>query len=101
MATALVFGLMHGHPIAIIYATCLGILLGWLYCQTESLLTTIIFHIVYNLFSVIAPEMSDVAYVIMGFAGIVISVVCVVFISRLPKYTPPKDEGDNDKSDEV
>ena len=101
IATSLIFGLVHGHPIGIIYASCLGILMGWLYCKTESLISVIIFHMVYNLFSVISPAMDDVTYVMVGAVGIIISAVCVASIAKLPKYTPKNKNDDNDKNDEV
>ena len=100
IATALIFGLVHGHPIAIIYASALGILMGWLYCKTGSLLATVIFHMIYNFVSVASPAVNDTAYLILGAAGTVISVVCIVLIARLPQYTPPTNNEDNE-NDEV
>ena len=100
VATSLVFGLVHGHPIAIIYASCLGILMGWLYCKTESLLAPIIFHMIYNLFSVLSPITSGIGYFIAGAMGTVISVSCIIMIAKIPKYTPPTSNDDNN-NDEV
>ena len=48
IAVAIVFGLIHSFPIGFIYAFSLGILLGWLYYYTGSLLPCIITHALFN-----------------------------------------------------
>ncbi|MBQ3039987.1 MAG: CPBP family intramembrane metalloprotease [Clostridia bacterium] len=48
VAVAFVFGLIHSFPIGFIYAFSLGILLGWLYYFTNSLLPCIIVHACFN-----------------------------------------------------
>lgn len=45
---ALLFGIIHGNPIQIFYATCLGIGFGWIYYRTGSLLPAIVGHIINN-----------------------------------------------------
>ena len=99
VATAIVFGLVHGHPIGIIYASCLGVLMGWMYCKTGSLLTTVIFHIVYNTMSLTVPEMSPVAMLIITAMSFAVSVVSIVFIARIPGYTPPEKKDDDNNSE--
>lgn len=42
------FGLAHGTAISFIYATGLGILMGWLFVKFNSVLPSIIFHMAYN-----------------------------------------------------
>ena len=101
IATSIVFGLVHGHPIGIIYASCLGILMGWLYCKTESLIAPIIFHMIYNLISVTSPNMNDSTFLIVGGVGIMISISCIAMIAKAPKYTPPSDGNNDNKNDEV
>ena len=49
IAVATVFGLIHSFPIGFIYATSLGLLLGWLFYYTGSLLPCIIVHMFFNL----------------------------------------------------
>ncbi len=48
IAVATVFGLIHSFPIGFIYAFSLGVLLGWLYYYTGSLLPCIIVHALFN-----------------------------------------------------
>ncbi len=97
IASSLVFGLVHGHPIGIIYATCLGLLLGWIYCKTGSLLSVILFHIVYNLLSVLMPEMSPAMFLMITAMSFVVFVVCIVNIARLPQHTPKNEKKDDDE----
>lgn len=46
--SALVFGIAHGTPIGIIYATALGIVMGWICVKFDSVVPSIIFHMAYN-----------------------------------------------------
>ena len=48
LLSALLFGVAHGTPIGIIYATGLGILMGWLFVKFNSILPVMVFHIAYN-----------------------------------------------------
>ena len=97
IASAIVFGVVHGHPIGIIYATCLGILIGWIFCKTGSLLSVILFHIAYNLMSLYTPQMSTTAFLFITAMSFVVFVVCIVNIARLPKYTPKNKKKDDDE----
>lgn len=47
--SALFFGLAHGTPLGIIYATVLGLIMGWLMVRFNSILPSILFHVAYNL----------------------------------------------------
>lgn len=99
IATAIVFGAVHGHPIGIIYASCLGVLLGWIYIKTGSIIAPILFHTVYNFASLFFPVPNSVLTVIViAVIGFAIGAVCVVNMARLPavkKKTQNKDDGDS------
>lgn len=45
---SLLFGVIHGNPVQIFYATCLGLGFGWIYYRTGSLLPAIVGHILNN-----------------------------------------------------
>lgn len=45
---ALVFGVFHLNPIQILYATLIGIVFGWIYYRTGSLLSVIVGHVLNN-----------------------------------------------------
>lgn len=49
--SSLIFGLVHGTIISLIYASILGIVMCWLYFKTGSLLSSILFHMGFNILS--------------------------------------------------
>ncbi|MBQ8542467.1 MAG: CPBP family intramembrane metalloprotease [Bacteroidaceae bacterium] len=51
---SLLFGAIHGNPVQIFYATCLGISFGWIYYRTGSLLPAIVGHIINNSLAVVS-----------------------------------------------
>lgn len=57
--SAVLFAVMHGNPIQIVFAIPAGILLGWLYCITGSLLVPIGVHIMNNTISFITLRAGD------------------------------------------
>lgn len=46
--SAVSFGIAHGTAISFIYATGLGLLMGWLFVKFNSVLPSIVFHVAYN-----------------------------------------------------
>ena len=46
--SALIFGIYHMNPVQVVYATHLGIVLGWIYYRTGNLLSVIVGHILNN-----------------------------------------------------
>ena len=46
--SALVFGVLHGQPVQMLGATLLGLLFGWIYYQSKSILPSILIHIINN-----------------------------------------------------
>lgn len=48
IVTALVFGAIHMNPQQVVYAALLGIIFGWIYYRTRSLLTVIAGHVLNN-----------------------------------------------------
>lgn len=46
--TSLIFGAIHMNPQQMVYATLLGIILGWIYYRTRSLLPVIVGHVLNN-----------------------------------------------------
>lgn len=85
---ALVFAVAHGNIVQGIYAFLLGIALALMYMYSESLVGSIILHIVFNLLgTLIIPKLAAInsmmQYVIM-ISGIVCLVISILKI--LPKY---------------
>ena len=48
VVSALVFGVIHMNPVQVVYATLLGLVLGWIYYRTRSLLPVIVGHVLNN-----------------------------------------------------
>ena len=54
--SSLIFGLLHGNMVQIVYGSLLGLLLAWLYQQMGSIWAPILAHIFMNLVSVLATK---------------------------------------------
>ncbi len=54
VVSALVFGIIHMNPQQVVYATSLGIVFGWIYYRTRSLLPVIVGHVLNNSVAVVA-----------------------------------------------
>lgn len=48
VVAALVFGVFHLNPVQIVYATLLGLVFGWMYYRTGSLMSVIVGHVLNN-----------------------------------------------------
>ena len=78
IVAALVFGVFHMNPVQIVYATLLGIVFGWIYYRTGSLMSVIVGHVLNNSLAVIttaafgSAEEQAVANSPAGIAGFVI-----------------------------
>ena len=59
VVAALVFGLIHMNPIQIFYAFCLGLVFGWMYYRTCSLMPVVIGHVLNNSLAVITMIMGS------------------------------------------
>ena len=58
VVSALVFGAVHGNPVQIFFAAILGVVLGWVYYRTGSLLPCMLMHFVNNGTSVLLFHLS-------------------------------------------
>ena len=87
IVAALVFGIFHLNPVQIVYATLLGIVLGWIYYRTGSLLSVIVGHVLNNSLAVTttalwgAAEEEAVANSPVGVAGFVMFAALSVFLA--------------------
>lgn len=86
--TSLIFGLMHGQSVWIAYAFVLGLVMNFLVIKTGSILSSILFHILFNLLgSELIPNFlpetwNDGVYVVIAVAAVVVSLVELVVILR-------------------
>lgn len=79
--SALLFGLAHGEPVQIVYATMIGLILGFVYSKTHSLPIVMFLHMLNNLLSSF-PESFSMAINIL-------QILCIIpmiyFLSKLYK----------------
>lgn len=59
IVSALTFGIIHGNPVQVVFASIMGLILGWAYWRTGSLMPTILMHIANNSFAVVTFYLSD------------------------------------------
>jgi hypothetical protein len=86
--SAAIFAIVHGNPIQVVFAMPAGILLGWLYCRTGSLLVPICVHIMNNTFSFITMrvgagepmEFSDTWTQIQLWSCIAVTVLLIIWM---------------------
>lgn len=73
VVAALIFGIFHWNPMQVVYATLLGVIFGWIYYRTGSLLSVIVGHVLNNTLAVIttvAYSNADEAALAGGSPGI-------------------------------
>ena len=91
--TSLCFGVIHGHPIQMLYTFALGMLLGYVF-RKHGLFGSIALHFGFNLGSLptmileaVNPEIIqsnafNITYTVISYAAIPVSVLLTVFIFR-------------------
>ena len=52
VVSGLIFGIIHMNPAQVVFASLAGMLLGWLYWRTRSLIPCMVVHVLNNSFSV-------------------------------------------------
>ncbi len=96
--SALIFGLIHMNPVQILYAGLIGLVLGWLYYKTGSLIPSIVMHIVANgtsfVLSIMFTEQENflevtgtTGYIVLLMCALAIFTLCLLTMRRL-KTTP-------------
>jgi membrane protease YdiL (CAAX protease family) len=101
IVSALVFGIFHLNPVQIVYATLLGIVLGWIYYRTRSLLSVIVGHVLNNSLAVAttvfygAAEEQAVANSTAGIVGFVLFATLSIYLAvKLNKEMQEKLKGE-------
>lgn len=97
LIASLIFGVVHMNPIQIFYATFIGILFGWIYYRTGSLMPSIIGHVLNNSLAAVTMILgTDEAELLSGATAeniclavsVVASVALVLMINRLQPAVP-------------
>ena len=115
VVAALVFGLFHMNPVQIMYATLLGIVFGWIYYRTRSLMSVIVGHVLNNsmatavmlLFpasemeqvSAVQPASVELGFEVMTFMGFV--ALSLLLAIKLHRMLPPVSRQWSDACDKI
>ncbi len=95
LASALVFGMVHGAIIWIIYAGTLGFLLSWVYEKYKSLLACVCLHFGYNLCGVLLAVL-DAVPVLLLLVATLLSIAIIFYVQLTSKnkieFTMPKEQ---------
>lgn len=103
VAVSIVFGLIHGNIIQFIFATLVGLILGYVTVRTDSVVPAIFIHGFNNAMSVISSifqyavseKAGEIAgYVLFGF-WIATGAICVVILALKKQIIFKLDERDN------
>jgi membrane protease YdiL (CAAX protease family) len=87
IVASLIFGIFHWNPIQVVYATLLGMVLGWIYYRTGSLLSVIVGHVLNNSIAVFttiafgAAEEEEIANSSPGIAAFVFFAVASIALA--------------------
>ncbi|MBQ9767920.1 MAG: CPBP family intramembrane metalloprotease [Lachnospiraceae bacterium] len=94
--SSLLFGVMHGHWLWMIYTAIFGMVLAWVFERTKSLYASILLHFGYNLCSMLMQLLPETA---PDWTGLVILATSVVFVAlgwflfvKTPKVEEPEEE---------
>ena len=116
VCAALVFGIFHLNPIQSVYATLIGLVFGWIYYRTGSLLSVILGHVLNNSMAVVTAlvfpadkalpfpnglvsSAAQLASEIMGF--VFFGLLSVYFAVKLHRSLPPVQQPWRDVSDVI
>ena len=81
VVSALIFGLIHLNPVQMVFGSLYGLLLGWLFWRTRSLLPGIVVHVANNTTVLLLPESADNAIENMSLTTeILLSVVSLIVL---------------------
>ena len=83
--SSIAFGLIHGNPIQIGYATLFGFFLAYVYTKTNNICYPIILHMCMNTMSLAAALFtSDVMYcLVIGGTGLLLAIISVVLFPQV------------------
>lgn len=83
IVSAVIFGLVHGNPLQIAYATVLGLIFGYVYLKHNNIWYSIMLHAAINSSSVLVSHFEAVwLYVVFALFGII---NCIVLYKKNPE----------------
>ncbi|MEM8528371.1 MAG: CPBP family intramembrane glutamic endopeptidase [Bacteroidota bacterium] len=109
LISAVVFGIIHFHPLQAINAMVIGIVLGFVYWRTRSLMAVIILHFINNSFAFLLGTTTDLSEQntreligndVLFALALIGSLLLGIFLLRTIKRMTPEAENDADSPDE-
>lgn len=87
IVTALIFGAIHMNPQQVVYATLLGIIFGWIYYRTRSLLPVIAGHVLNNSIAVASMKIwgtEDIEAITMDDKMVMVPFLVLIIVALVP-----------------
>lgn len=110
IVASLIFGIFHINPIQVVYASLLGMIFGWIYYRTGSLLSVIVGHVLNNTIATLTMlTMSNVdekaaSNASSGYVAFALfAAISIMLVIKLNKSLPPVPVPwhESDEPDEV
>lgn len=110
IVASLIFGIFHINPIQVVYASLLGMIFGWIYYRTGSLLSVIVGHVLNNTLATLTMlTMSNVdekatSNASPGYVAFALfAAISIMLVIKLNKSLPPVPVPwhESDEPDEV
>lgn len=110
IVASLIFGIFHINPIQVVYASLLGMIFGWIYYRTGSLLSVIVGHVLNNTIATLTMlTMSNVdekaaSNASPGYVAFALfAAISIMLVIKLNKSLPPVPVPwhESDEPDEV
>ena len=98
IASSLIFGIAHGTPIAVIYASAFGVVLACTFLRHRSLYPTMLAHLGFNLTATLLPDFAGSVTLDLAIFSIcaAVSVAGIWFVTKKKKETLPEAGGTNE-----
>lgn len=104
--SAAIFAIIHINPIQVVFAMPAGIILGWLYCKTGTLLVPICLHILNNTLSFLSMRAGSdgddvlsiktnvglIAFLVLAIVSVITAIWIIRFYAKLKKQQEQEAE---------
>lgn len=102
LVSSLAFGLVHANPAQIPFASAMGLLFGYLYCKTGSIVLGVVLHVINNgvavlLMLLFGPDASlskvfhdDWCLLIFSFMGLALGVGSIIWLTNQKNSKPSR-----------
>lgn len=97
VASAMLFGLLHGNLVQSLFAFCIGLVLGYIAIKTDSIVIPIIIHVTINTFATISGFLPDtnifnIIFIVWSVITILSAIAIIIYLIKKKKLGLPKSE---------